>query len=98
MEGLSSRVRRNDRSPASPGNKKGISLQHSFMNFGYDLHVHDLSLRGVQEEEARRRAGLPTGEGRMRAPEDEDSSSYQKYDAFREMLSSAPLLKVRHRA
>lgn len=41
----------------------------------------------------KRRAALAGAKSR-KAPEDLDWSSYQKYDAFRDLLTSSPLLKV----
>ena len=54
----------------------------------------------MQNEEQAQRTALPSSLRRRRSPGDEDWTAYQKYDLFKELLASSPMLKVwqRHRA
>ena len=48
----------------------------------------------LQKEEQAQRAALPGSLRRRRSPGDEDWTAYQKYDMFKELLASSPMLEV----
>ena len=50
----------------------------------------------MQKEEQAQRAALPSSLRRRRSPGDEDWTAYQKYDMFKELLASSPMLEVYH--